>query len=176
MADATAPVDRATAWKIVLTVVVVVGAVSGLMYTSTRAEVQYYRHVDEVLAQRDALKGKRLQVHGHVAEQSIEKRKGTLEYRFRIESRAPRDTGLITATYSGIVPDTFKDGAEVVATGMLAPDGTLKVAADGIMAKCPSKYEANQPGYGATPPSLPSSAANSPKATTAAVVPAAAGY
>jgi cytochrome c-type biogenesis protein CcmE len=141
-----APVDRRTAWKIVATVIVVMGAVGSLLYASTKEGAQYYMHVDEALPKLPTLQGKRLQIHGHVANGSIEKRKNTLDYRFVIESRPPRAPGTMTASYSGIVPDTFKDGAEVVATGMLAPDGSLKVAADGIQAKCPSKYEANKPG------------------------------
>ena len=47
----------------------------------------------------------------------------------------------MTASYRGLVPDTFKSGAEVVATGKIAADGTLAVVPDGIMAKCPSKYD-----------------------------------
>jgi cytochrome c-type biogenesis protein CcmE len=65
-----------------------------------------------------------------------------LQYRFKIESRPPRAPAVITAVYSGIVPDTFKSGAEVVAKGSLGPDNVLAVVPDGIMAKCPSKYDA----------------------------------
>jgi cytochrome c-type biogenesis protein CcmE len=54
----------------------------------------------------------------------------------------------VRATYSGIVPDTFKDDAEVVLKGTLTPDG-FKVDPNGVMAKCPSKYE---PMAGATQP------------------------
>jgi cytochrome c-type biogenesis protein CcmE len=39
-----------------------------------------------------------------------------------------------------VVPDTFKDDAEVVLTGKLTPTG-FAVAPNGVMAKCPSKYE-----------------------------------
>jgi cytochrome c-type biogenesis protein CcmE len=88
----------------------------------------------------------RLQVHGNVVPGSIEQAKGTLMYRFKIEtgpkSAPPRAPAVISATYTGLVPDTFKDGAEVVAKGSLGPDDKLEVVPDGIMAKCPSKYEA----------------------------------
>ena len=47
----------------------------------------------------------------------------------------------IKASYTGVVPDTFKTGAEVVLKGRLGPDGFI-VEHDGVMAKCPSKYEA----------------------------------
>ena len=109
-----------------------------------KAGAEYYKHVDEVTSNADAWRGKRLQVHGNVVAGSIEQAKGTLLYRFKIESRAPRPPAVITATYNGLVPDTFKDGAEVVAKGTLTADNQLSVVPDGIMAKCPSKYEADK--------------------------------
>jgi cytochrome c-type biogenesis protein CcmE len=39
------------------------------------------------------------------------------------------------------VPDTFKEGSEVVIKGTLGPGG-FQVEPNGVMAKCPSKYEA----------------------------------
>ena len=41
------------------------------------------------------------------------------------------------------MPDTFKDGSEVVLKGQLGPHG-FDVAPNGVMAKCPSKYEASK--------------------------------
>jgi cytochrome c-type biogenesis protein CcmE len=104
----------------------------------------------------DTWRGKRLQVHGNVVDGSIEQAKGTLLYRFKIESRPPRPPGVITATYNGLVPDTFKGGAEVVAKGTLTSDNQLAVVPDGIMAKCPSKYEAdkNAPANVTPPPGV----------------------
>ena len=50
----------------------------------------------------------------------------------------------MTATYKGVVPDTFKNDAEVVLKGTLSPEG-FSVAPNGVMAKCPSKYEPHRP-------------------------------
>jgi cytochrome c-type biogenesis protein CcmE len=138
------PVSRGAAWKIVLSVVVVTGAVGYLLKASVSTGADYYKHVDEVMAQPAEWRGRRLQVHGHVVDGSIEQAKGTLTYRFKIESRPPRPHAVISAGYTGLVPDTFKSGAEVVAKGMLGPNDTLDVVPDGIMAKCPSKYEAGK--------------------------------
>jgi cytochrome c-type biogenesis protein CcmE len=138
------PVGRATALKIVASVVLVAGAVAFLLTKSMKQGAEYYKHVDEVTSNLDHLRGMRLQVHGNVVDGSIEQAKGTLLYRFKIESRAPRAPAVITATYDGLVPDTFKDGAEVVAKGTLTADNQLAVVPDGIMAKCPSKYDADK--------------------------------
>jgi cytochrome c-type biogenesis protein CcmE len=136
--------SRATALKILGSVGLVTLVCGFVLKSSMKAGAEYYKHVDEVMASVDSLRGKRLQVHGNVVDGSIEQAKGTLLYRFQLESRAPRAPAVITATYNGLVPDTFKSGAEVVAKGTLTADNQLAVIPDGIMAKCPSKYEADK--------------------------------
>jgi cytochrome c-type biogenesis protein CcmE len=141
--NALAP-SRASAIKIVATVVAVLVPVGFVLKASMKEGAEYYKHVDEVMGNVGEWQGKKLQVHGHVVDGSIEQAKGTLLYRFKIESRAPRAPAVITAKYTGLVPDTFKSGAEVVAKGTLTADNQLDVIPDGIMAKCPSKYEADK--------------------------------
>ncbi|HEX4404505.1 MAG TPA: cytochrome c maturation protein CcmE [Polyangia bacterium] len=138
------PVTRGSAWKIVASVVVVTGAVGFMLKASVKEGAEFYKHVDEVMTNTDAWRGKKLQVHGNVVNGSIEQAKGTLMYRFEIESLPPRPHAVISASYTGLVPDTFKSGAEVVAKGTLMADNKLDVVPDGIMAKCPSKYNADK--------------------------------
>jgi cytochrome c-type biogenesis protein CcmE len=135
-----AAIRQRGAWKIVISVVVVTVALGGLLWASTREGAEYYKYVDEVLADSARYQGKRLRVHGDVVEGSLESDKASLRYRFKITSRAPRPPAVISAEFHGIPPDTFKAGAEVIAAGVLAPDGRL--LADKIETKCPSKYEA----------------------------------
>lgn len=138
------PITRGSAWKIVASVVVVTGAVGFMLKASVKEGAEFYKHVDEVMASTDAWRGKKLQVHGNVVDGSIEQAKGTLMYRFQIESLPPRPHAVISASYTGLVPDTFKSGAEVVAKGTLTAEDKLDVVPDGIMAKCPSKYNADK--------------------------------
>lgn len=133
---------KSKAIKITLTAVVLLGALAGLMYASLREGTEYYKHVDEVMVSPAEWHGKRLQLHGRVVEKSIEKKRGSLDYRFKVENNGH----IVQATYSGVVPDNFTDGSEVVLKGTLGPDGFKVDARDGIMAKCPSKYEAAGPG------------------------------
>jgi cytochrome c-type biogenesis protein CcmE len=123
--------------RIVATVTVLVGALGGLMYTSLAEGTEYYKHVEEVMVDPSAWQGKKLQLHGYVVTKSIMRKPGTLQYAFRVESKGK----VVDARYTGIVPDTFKDGSEVVIKGRLDGDRFL-VEANGVMAKCPSKYEA----------------------------------
>ena len=158
--DGGAPA-RGAAWKIVLSVVAVTGAVGFLLSRSMKEGAEYYKHVDEVMAAPDTLRAKRLQVHGNVVKDSIEQAKGTLQYRFKIESLPPRAAAVISAKYTGLVPDTFKSGAEVVAKGTIGPDNVLDVVPDGIMAKCPSKYKADE--VGGRPATAAATAAQAPR-------------
>ncbi len=130
--------------KLGLTSLVLVLAFGGLLYTTLSEGTEYYKHVDEVLANPDAWQGKRLQLHGFVVPKSIGRKADTLEYRFDVQSNGK----VVRAYYTGIVPDTFKDESEVVLKGILTDKG-FEVQKDGVMAKCPSKYEVK--GVAGTP-------------------------
>ncbi len=125
--------------KIAVTCVVVAAALGGLMYTTLAEGTEYYMHVDEVMTNPAAWQGKRLQLHGYVND--LRQRPNSLDYRFQVQNNGKA----ITASYSGVVPDTCKSGAEVVPKGPLHGDA-FAVEANGVMAKCPSKYAAQSPG------------------------------
>lgn len=149
----TKPTSRPSRWlKVAVTVAVLGGGVGYLLVTSTSSAMEYYKHVDEIMADQATWQGKRLQVHGRVVKGSIKKIPGTLDWRFEIE----HNKKVIAAHYVGIVPDTFKDESEVVCKGKLEPDGSLEIFPNGVMAKCPSKYDAkgagNHPGGAAGGP------------------------
>ena len=122
--------------KIALTTVVLVGAFSGLLYSTLQDGTEYYKHVEEVMDDPSVWYGKKLQLHGFVVPDSIMRRRDSLDYRFRVQSNG----AMVDARYTGVVPDTFKNDSEVVLKGTLGPDG-FTVAPNGVMAKCPSKYE-----------------------------------
>ena len=124
--------------KVGLTTLVLATTFGVLLYTTMGESMQYYKYVDEVAGQQDAWTGKTLQVHGYVVPGSIGRKRDALDYQFDLQ----RNGQVIRAYYSGIVPDTFKDEAEVVLTGKFTPNGF--VATD-MTAKCPSKYEEAPP-------------------------------
>lgn len=122
--------------KISVSAIVLVLAFVGLLWSTLREGAQYYKHVDEVMANPQKWDGKKLQLHGFVVPGSILVRPDTLEYRFQLQNQG----SIISASYVGIVPDTFKDDSEVVLKGRLK-NQSLEVSPNGVMAKCPSKYE-----------------------------------
>lgn len=129
---------RSKAIKIALTCVVLAAALGGLMYTTLAEGTEYYIHVDEVMQNPGAWQGKRLQLHGFVSD--LRQRPNSLDYRFSVQFNGK----VITAAYTGVVPDTFKNDSEVVLKGKLQGDA-FAVDPNGVMAKCPSKYNAQSP-------------------------------
>ena len=125
--------------KIAVTCAVLAAALGGLLYTTLSEGTEYYMHVDEVMNDPKAWQGKRLQLHGYVND--LRQRPNSLDYRFQVSNNGK----VITASYTGVVPDNFKNGAEVVLKGQLHGDG-FSVDANGVMAKCPSKYNPANPG------------------------------
>jgi cytochrome c-type biogenesis protein CcmE len=123
--------------RVGLTTSVLVLAFAGLLWSTLREGTEYYKHIEEVSVHPESWYGKRLQLHGYVVPDSIMRKRDSLDYRFQVQSKG----AVIPATYTGIVPDTFKDEAEVVLKGTLSAHG-FTVEPNGVMAKCPSKYEA----------------------------------
>ena len=129
--------------KVALTAVVLLSAFGGLLWYSLQQDTAYYKHVDEVMTNPDQWKGKSLQLHGFVVKGTWMQKPNTLEYQFKVENKG----SVVHASYTGILPDTFKDEAEVVLKGRLNSAGSFDVAPNGVMAKCPSKYEEAKPEY-----------------------------
>ena len=129
--------------KIAITAIVLTLAFSGLLYSTLRDGTEYDKHVDEVMGDPSAWQGKRLQLHGYIVDGSILQKPNTLQYRFQVQNNGR----VVQADYTGIVPDGFKSGSEVVLKGHLSPQG-FAVEPGGVMAKCPSKYVAGPPTPG----------------------------
>ena len=130
--------------KVGATVLVLGLALTGLMWSTLREGTEYFLHVDEVMADPEAWEGKQLQIHGYVVPESRFRKPDTLEWTFKVQNnpaRSGQPGHVVDAYYRGVVPDTFLDEAEVVLRGRLTPHG-FQTDPNGVIAKCPSKYEA----------------------------------
>ena len=142
--------------KITMTGLVLASAFGFLMWTTLRDGAEYFKNVDEVMAAPKTWQGKTLQLHGYVIPGSINYRPNTLEYRFKVQNSPIRNGepgAAVTVSYTGVVPDTFKGEAEVVLKGRLTADG-FHTDPNGVVAKCPSKYEAQSTLPAGTPAGL----------------------
>ena len=122
--------------KIAVSVAVVTGGLGLAVSSSLQDNLEYYKQVDEVMVDTTRWTGPRLKLGGHVRKGTIFNKPGTLEYVFTVEKNGES----VEVRYTGVVPDTFKEDAEVVVSGRLQPEGHF--AASEVIAKCPSKYEA----------------------------------
>lgn len=122
--------------KFIAAGVLIIGTILILMVTGISDAMVYYYTVPELQNQKDELAGRGLRVSGHVLPGSI--RQNGTDLHFTVLDRPTGEQ--LAVSYQGIVPDTFKDEAEVVVEGRLDPAGTHFFATT-VLAKCPSKYE-----------------------------------
>jgi cytochrome c-type biogenesis protein CcmE len=110
---------------------------AGLVYTSFSASTEAKE--PSQLLQSDP--GGTYELTGDVVPGSIHHAGEQLD--FRISDRDGSHP--IPVTYSGTVPDPFRDGREVIVTGKLQ-DGTFVGERDSLITKCPSKFTTTTPG------------------------------
>ena len=122
--------------QVAIAVTVILVAVVYVFITGISDTMVYYYNVSEVSERRAELVGDALRVHGQVVPGAIEKDTTGLVHKFLIV-----EGGLtVPVIYRDIVPDTFEDRADAVVEGSFDAAGTFQ--ATFLMAKCPSKYEA----------------------------------
>jgi len=120
---------------------IIVAAVAYLVYTGIRETSVYYLTIDEFLSRREAVAGEGLRVAGRVAAQSVQWNPSTLDLKFRLASFDGRDG--VDVAYTGVLPDMFAEGRDVIVEGTYAHDGLLRART--LLTSCPSKYEAEVP-------------------------------
>jgi len=116
------------------------------------ASYRYYQTLAEFQAVPISALPESLRVHGYVSSGSIDRDVSAKHVRFSVQNEPPHsgaETGALLPVVFGSLetPDLFADGAEVVIEGRLEDrDGTRVFIADNVLAKCPSKFEAQAPG------------------------------
>jgi len=86
------------------------------------------------LAEKEILPGQRVRLGGLVAEGSVSKDGDGLTTKFMVTDLS----STVPVTYTGILPDLFREGQGVVAEGTLGPDGTMM--ATEVLAKHDENY------------------------------------
>lgn len=105
---------------------------TGLVYTSFSASTEA-REPSEVISSGT---GDTVDLTGEVVPGTIERSDERLA--FDISDRD--GGGVLPVTYTGTVPDPFKDGREVIVTGKME-NGTFVAERDSLITKCPSKFQ-----------------------------------
>ena len=120
--------------KFVLGGSAIVVAVLYLIVTGMTGSTSYYLTVAEAANAGSAAKTEIVRVKGKVREGSSKWDSQALRLSFALAD----DQQEIPVSYHGVIPDLFAEGREVIVEGRLSPKG---LAAESLLASCPSKYE-----------------------------------
>ncbi|HXG30835.1 MAG TPA: cytochrome c maturation protein CcmE [Thermodesulfobacteriota bacterium] len=120
--------------KFVLAIVVVVLALSYLVYGGVKGTMVYYLTVEELKERAPSVYKEKVRVSGKVVPGSITR---DINGALRFQITDGKQT--IDVEYKGIVPDIFKDGVEAVVEGLYTPQNVFNASV--LLAKCPTKYE-----------------------------------
>ncbi len=113
----------------------VVAALAYLAISGADRNTVPYMTISEVISDPQKASTQGVRMAGNVAPGSIDVRQAR-EVWFTMIGEGQS----LSVCYLGVVPDTFKEGADVIVEGSLASDGHFE--ANTLLAKCPSKYEA----------------------------------
>ena len=118
--------------------IIVFLAIGYLVFMGFQDSVTYYYTVSELMEQGSSIYDQNVRVKGQVAPDSVEQEAAGRILRFAIID----GENTLSVTYQGVVPDTFKVGAEVVVEGQFNSNGIFQ--AHTLMPKCPSRYVPQQ--------------------------------
>ena len=122
--------------KLSVGVVVIVMAVAYLIFSGTTGgSTMYFLTVPEVQQKLIAIKGEPIRVAGKVTEDPINWDVHNLSLAFVIGDAQSR----IPVRYTGVKPDMFQTGVDVIVEGHIGQDGVLMASV--LMTSCPSKYQ-----------------------------------
>lgn len=113
---------------------IVLAAIMFLAFSGAKDSWVHYLAVDEFNTEPD-YQTLRVRLHGNVAEENLRSDPGMMLASFDLEG----ETSCVRVSYTGIIPDMFQPGSEVVVEGQLDEQGVFQ--ADTLLTKCASKYE-----------------------------------
>jgi cytochrome c-type biogenesis protein CcmE len=119
--------------SLVAGIVVGVGIAGALALSAFKSNVTFFFDPTAVAAGQ-VKTGEHFRLGGMVTQGSVKRSPGSLEVHF-VVTDFKHD---VPVTYSGVLPDLFREGTGVVANGSMQSDGTFK--ADEVLAKHDEKY------------------------------------
>ncbi|MCB1490855.1 MAG: cytochrome c maturation protein CcmE [Rhodobiaceae bacterium] len=111
---------------------IVLAGAAALVLTALQDEIVFFRTPTDI-AEHKVTEGTRLRIGGLVEKGSVKREQGETVM-FAVTDTA----NSVEVTYTGILPDLFREGQGVVAEGTLEPSGLF--VADTVLAKHDEKY------------------------------------
>jgi cytochrome c-type biogenesis protein CcmE len=118
--------------------IAIIGAIIYLVYANTQTSALYYLTVPELRHCTDCVT-RSVRVAGVVQNKSVEQDVKSQSITFTITD----SNQTLPVTYSGVVPDIFRAGVQVVVEGHYTGSGPFQ--AQTLLAKCPSKFQSATP-------------------------------
>jgi cytochrome c-type biogenesis protein CcmE len=129
--------------RLIVTLSAAVVLASALVYTSFSAATE--ASTPSQLLKSGVSPNRSIELTGKVAAGSVHKSGDTLRFAVRDRNGG---SAQIPVIYTGVVPDPFRVGREVIVTGKLR-NGTFVGERDSLVTKCPSKFQ-TKPGASST--------------------------
>jgi len=148
--------------KFIIGGLLILAAIIYLIVSATQANAEYFMTVDELKSKGNTLVGRNLRISGAVVGDTIQYNPQTMNLTFDI-AHVPGDNAAIemggglaavlhaavtdpsrarlTIVYNGPKPDLLRDEAQAIITGHLGDDGIFYADSDGLLLKCPTKYQ-----------------------------------
>jgi cytochrome c-type biogenesis protein CcmE len=127
---------------------VIVGALSYIMYGGMQAAMVYFKMPSELKAEESRSRDKFLRMGGMVVKGSLQADVKNLTYRFDLSD----GTASIPVLFKGIPPDLFTEGKGAVVEGRIGADGVFQAST--IMAKHAEEYSPHLEGKDGYPKSF----------------------
>ena len=146
--------------KFIIGGALIIVAIAYLIYSSTKANAQYFYTIDELQSRGQTMVNQNVRISGAVIGDSIQYDPQTLSLNFMV-ANVPADNKQIEAQgglaavlhaavtdssrsrmqviYKGPKPDLLRDEAQAIMTGHIGNDNVFH--ADELLLKCPTKYE-----------------------------------
>ncbi|WP_158966926.1 cytochrome c maturation protein CcmE [Paraglaciecola sp. L3A3] len=122
---------------IVSAIVLVVGCAIGLMLFALSKNIDLFYTPSEIIDGKDGVipeVGQRLRIGGMVVPGSVKRNQETLDVSFDLMDTGP----VVTVSYHGLLPDLFREGQGIVATGILTENNHIQ--AHEVLAKHDEEY------------------------------------
>ena len=123
---------RKRLWSVAL-MVCGVAAATAFALQAFQKNLRYFYNPSQVRSGEAPARGV-IRVGGRGEKGSVRRASGSLEVRFTLTDFAER----VVVSYTGVLPDLFREGQVIIARGRLGPDGTF--VAEEVLAKHDENY------------------------------------
>lgn len=138
LVESQRPRRRRLPWSFALAGVIILAAVVYLIFANTQTNAAYDMTVSQ-LKQCGNCTTQAVRVEGTVQKDSIQRDDAAQHISFVISDGSQS----LPVVYTGVVPDIFNAGIQVVVEGHYSGQGTFQAST--LLTKCPSKFTAATP-------------------------------